>query len=330
MVVWGNTNYSSNGYVAPTVYLKQGVTTIPRWRYYRTFAEASAAYSGNYPPTSAGYVSFLQNGTGQTFGVNVDFFVLQSGKWVPVNYSYMKENNSPKCIVRIFTPQGDGAFYAVFEPVYFGLTATVVGDYSAEKIAALDKFYREVYLLKFRYNALVGFLNEMSKRQLTPTEQQIFNEGLLKLQSLSNQMTTIEGIEFTFTQSGTVGIPILLIIAIIAILSAVAGWTIASILEEQEKTKRINDSYELNRWIAEKKLQVAQAATSGSITNAQAADINRTLDNAAAIGNKVATDSSTPGKSALGEIGTIVKWGVVGFLVFTGYKLLKKPDNANT
>lgn len=329
VVVYGS-DFSNTGYIAPTVFLKKG-GTIPRWNYYDSITKAMAAFVDPATVVPAGSVPFANDGLPQTFGINVDFYTVLNGKWAAVDYAYVKDHPGSPGVIRFYTTQGAGAFYAVYNPLYFGASASVVQNYSAEKIAALDSFYRNVALLKYRYNSLVGFLNSMATRQLNAREQQIFNEGVLKLQSLSNQINTIEGIEITYTDKGAVvGLPIILIIAIILILSSATAWTIATILTEAEKTKRINDSFELNKWIAEKKLEVAAAVTAGTITSSQAAGINKTLDEAASIGNKVAVESSKETGSIFKQLGSLVQWGVIGLGVYYGYKLLKTSGNGST
>ena len=171
----------------------------------------------------------------------------------------------------------------------------------------------------------------MATRQLNTREQQIFNEGILKLQNLSNQLNTIQGIEISYTDKGAVVgvIPVILIIAIILILASATAWTVSTVLTEAEKTKRINDSFELNKWIADKKLEVAAAVTAGTITSSQANEIYKTLDAAASVGNKVAVESTKDPGSFFGSFGSLVKWGVIGLGVFYGYKLLKPAGNGS-
>ncbi len=241
------------------------------------------------------------------------------------------DNPSASGVIRFFTTQGAGAYYTTWNNHWFGAAATVIQNYSPDKIAALDAFYREVALLKYRYNSLVGFLNALAARQLNAREQQIFNEGILKLQNISNQMNTIEGIEIQYTDKGAVIgiIPIILIIAIILILASATAWTVSTVLTEQEKTKRINDSFELNKWVADKKLEVAAAVTAGTISQTAASGIYKTLDDAAGIGNKVAVESTKNTDSIFKSIGGLLQWGVIGLGIYYGYKLLKPSGNGS-
>jgi hypothetical protein len=330
MVIVYGSDFSQTGYVAPNVFLRKG-GSIPGWNYYGSLTEAAAAFIDPDPVHIAGTIYFVNNGLPQTMGINVDFYVIIDGKWTPVNFSYILNNPNATGVIRFFDTNGNGAFYTIWNPYYFGSSATVVGNYTPEKIAALDSFYREVALLKYRYNSLVGFLNSMALRQLNTREQQIFNEGILKLQNISNQINSIDGIEIKYSDKGAVIgiIPIILIIVIILILASATAWTVSTVLAEQEKTKRINDSFELNKWIAEKKLQLSTAVTAGTITQSQANDINKTLDAAASIGNQVAVQSTKETESLFTQLGSLVKWGVVGAGIYFGYKLFKKPGNGS-
>lgn len=321
-------DFSSIGYVAPTVYELKGGTP-GNWRYYSSLPEAMAAYIDPSTVNAAGTWYFNSTAQPETFGINVDFWTLVNGKWTFVDYQYMKDNGSPSGVIRFYLPDGSGLYYAVFNNKYFGITATVVNDYSSDKIAALDAFYREAALLKYRYNALVGFLNYLAKKVLTPTEQQVYNEGLLKLQTMNGQISFIQGLEISYGNQSAIGLPILLIIAIIAIISAATAWTVNSILTEQQKTKRINDSYDLAKWIADKKTQLAQMVSAGTITQTQASAINSTLDQAAASGNAIAMQSSKPTTSIFDQVTSLVKWGIVGVIAWQGLKFLNRPKHVN-
>ena len=329
VIVYGS-DFSQIGYVAPNVFLRKG-GSIPNWKYYATITQAAAAYIEPDYVQTAGQINFINNGLPQTMGINVDFYVIIDGKWTPVNFAYIKDNPNATGIIRFYDTNGNGAFYTIWNPYYFGSTATNVGSYPPDKIAALDSFYREVALLKYRYNSLVGFLNAMATRQLTTREQQIFNEGMLRLQSLSNQLNTIEGIEVSYTDKGAVvGIlPIILIIAIVLILASATAWTITTVLGEAEKTKRINDSFELQKWIADKKLEVAAAVAAGTITSSQANDIYKTLDSAANSGLQVAAQSTKPTEGIFSQMTTLLKWGVAGAAIYYGYKLFKPSGNGS-
>jgi hypothetical protein len=289
--------------------------------------EAITKYNGG-AAIPAGNVAFKADAVPQTFGINADFYVYKNGSWVITDYATMKMSLR-RCIVRVYTPTGTGPYFAVFEPAYFGISATKVTETDAAKVAALDSLYREVALLKYRYNALVGFMNTLAARQLNSFEQQIYNQGLVTLQNLNNQISQIKGIELNYTASGAIGTPVILIIAIIAILSGVAAWTITAIATEREKTKRINESYDLSKWIAIKKQEIANQVQQGVLSQTEANSIYTTLDKAAETGNKIATQSSKESPGLFSDIATLAKWGVAGLIAYGAIQIIKqKRSNA--
>jgi hypothetical protein len=324
--------YSDRDYLAPTVFKKNGIGITSGWNYYGTINEAIVKWkflnkiAGGADITPEGQVVFQPNTSAQTMGINVDFYALASdGKFYLASYKYLRGLVSlPVIVFRFYTTLGNGPYYAIYDPNTFGMAATAIDSVSSDKLAALDDFYREVQVLKYRYNSLAGFLNDLGRRTLSSQEQQIFNEGVLKLQSLQGQITTIKGIEITYTASGAIiGLPILLIIAIIAILAAATAWTITSIINMKERTKQINDAYQLNEWVADKKTQIAQLVTSGEITPGEASDINKSLDTATAQANKVADNASKTGESLLGNITSIIKWAAIGFVGVEALKTVR-------
>ena len=52
-----------------------------------------------------------------------------------------------------------------------------------------------------------------------------------------------------------------------------------------------------------------------------------TLDAAANSGLQVAAASTKETESIFAQLGSLVKWGVVGAGIYFGYKLFKKPGN---
>jgi hypothetical protein len=328
-----DSDFTSQGFVAPSTFLKAD-KYVSNYNYYSTLAGAQAKLlyirklPGGSPTTPIGIKTFINNGKAQTFGVNCDFYALISGSWQLVSYNWIKSNLANYPIVyRFISTEGAGSYYAIMDPYYFGVAAINVGNVDPTKLAELDAFWREVQLMKYRYNALVGFLTELSKRQLNVKEQQIYNEGLLMLNNLSNEMSTIRGISIIYNSGGTIGLPILVIILIIAVLAAATAWTVSSIVSEKERTRRINLSYDLNKWVTEKKIQVAELAAAGKISEDSAKSINGTLDNAAAVANKVATDASKP-KTGLGDIINVLKWAAVGYVGYLVYKETRSKKNA--
>lgn len=335
-VIIDDRTFSERGYLAPTVYRLAGGPN--NWNYYRTKEDAINKWlylnnQGGVNVPAYSYYRFTPDGQAQTFGINVDFYYKVSGfGWLPLSYSYIRQNYSRLAnglVFRFYLTDGSGPYWAIMNSAYFGIAATVTSETNPDKIAALDSFQREITLMKYRYNNLAAFLNDLSKRVLKPTEQQIFNQGVLLLNNMRSEISQIDGIEITFTKEGTIGLPVFLIIGVIAILASATAWTVSTIYTEKEKTRRINESYELTRWVTSKKVEVAQLATAGTITQSQAADINKTLDNATAVANKVAKDSSKPSTGLFGDITNLIKWGVYGVLAWTGYKIVTQNKPAN-
>lgn len=331
-VLIDNRDFSSQGYVAPTVYLRAD-KYVSNFNYYSSLAGATNKYlylhnQGGANTSPSGMKSFVNNQTAQTFGINCDFYVLQAGTWQLASYSWIKSNiaSLPPCVFRFSTTDGSGPYYAILDTFYFGIAAISVGQLDPAKLAELDAFWREVQLMKYRYNSFVGFLNTLAKRELNVVEQKVFNEGMLMLNNLGNEMKAIRGITISYNSSGTVGNPVLLLIAIIAVLSAATAWTISTIISEKERTKRINDAYDLNKWVVDKKTQIAQQVAAGQISQQSADGINNTLDATAAVANKVAADASKTTGGTLSSIANILKWGVVGYLA---YLLIPKKATSN-
>ncbi len=326
--------FTERDYVAPTVYTLP-TRYISTWNYYSSLAAAVNKYKylhklGGYDVTPVGWTDFANNQKAITFGINCDFYVLKDDQFQLSSYKYLKylgPDNLPPVIFRFLLPSGAGPFYAILDPYYFGLSAQSIASVSADKLAALDDLYRAVDVLKFRYNALVGFLNDMGKRQLNSVEQQIFNEGMLILNSFNQQIATIKGIEVSYSQTGAIGLPIILIIIVIAILATATAWTIATIVTEKEKTKQIADSYDMNRWIVDKKKEIAGMVEGGSISQTSANSIYKTLDGAAAVANSVAQKAAENTKGLLDNISDIVKWGVLGVVGWALISHLSKPKS---
>jgi hypothetical protein len=322
--------YSVRGYIAPTVFKKSGIQINAGVNYYSDLLYAVSKYyfltnQGGENIDPSGQVMFEPNTNPQTLGINVDFYTIANNAWQWSSYDYIKGLFTwPPMVFRFYSTAGDGPFYAIFDPAYMQISATAVDTVTADQLAALDGLYREKELLKYRYNSVAGFLNSLAQKILTPTEQQIYNEGNLRLQAMSNQMGGLQGIEFTYTSTGAVigVIPVLLILGIVAILAVVASWTIQQVVDLQQKTKQINDSYELNEWVATKKEEIAQQVQAGKISQADADSINKNLDSAANSANIIATKAAEKSSSLLGSLGTILQWGVIGYVAFKTVPLL--------
>lgn len=327
--------FSDRDYVAPTVFTEPS-RYITTWNYYSSLKSAVDKYKylrglGGANVAQSGWMDFPNNQKPVTFGINCDFYILKDGQFQLTSYKYLKglpPSGLRDIIFRFLLPTGAGPFYAIFDPYYFGLSAQSIASVPPEKLAQLDEFYRAVDLMKFRYNALVGFLNTLGKKQLNSVEQQIFNEGVLILNSFNQQMATIKGLEVSYTQTGAIGLPIILIIAVIAILATATAWTVTTIATEKQKTKQIADSYDMNKWIAGKKQEVAAMVEQGSISKSAADSINRTLDDAAGVANSIAKKAAEKNKGLFGDIASIVKWGAIGVIGYSIAKAYKPNGNA--
>ena len=323
--------FSQRQYMAPTVFLRAG-KFVSNYNYYATLEAAIRKYAylnnlqGGRNEIPAGSYAFKSDGTAQTFGINCDFYVLKNGKWQLTSYDYVRSvaSNMPPVIFRFLLPSTMGPYFAIFSPGYFGLAAQTVSNVDPDKLKALDDYWRAAQVLKYRYNSLVGFLNDLARRQLNTVEQQIFNEGLLLLNSMNQQMATIRGLEIGYNDGERIGIPVIALIAVIAVLGGATAWTVASIVQEREKTDRINSSYDLQKWVANKQTEVAQMAQEQKISVSAAQGINQTLSAAAAQAREVADKSSQQGGGLLSDVSSIVKWGVLGLLGYGLFNLAKK------
>ena len=337
-IIWDDRTFSEKGYVAPTVYLRAG-KFVSAWNYYATKEDAYKKYlylmnQGGSNVNPVGSVQFRNDGTAQTVGINVNFYAAFANYWTPVSYKYLRDNINTignHIIFQFYTTDGSGTYWAIFNTNYFGISATVVSDVSQDKLAALDSFHREVQLLKYRYNSIAAFLNTLSQRQLNAKEQMIFNQGVLLVNNLRYELTTIRGVEITFNSTGqAVGLPVFLLIGIIAILAGATAWTVSAIITEKEKTKRINESYQLAQWVANKKQEIAAQVTAGQISQAEANGIYSTLDKATATANQVANNASKPGSNIFSDMTGLIKWGVIGLIAYTGYKLVTDKKQTST
>lgn len=322
------------GYVAPTFFLLKG-KTISGYNYYNSLQDAfnKVKYlvrEGGADVRPAGSIPFTKDGTPQTAGINCDFYfavnpllTINLG-YEAVKYWYEKYPQVLFCIVRFYKTDGSGPFFSVLDRRYFGVTATPVSSYSYDKISAIDKFNREAALLKAQHNSLAGYLNAMASKTMSPVEQQIFNKGSLRLQTMRAEMSQIEGLEIYYSNDGRIGAIQIGHIGWIIIGSVIAGWAASKILTEAEKTKRVVASYNHQQWAADQKLLIAQEVTKGSITKEQASVLSKDLDVMIKTAGENAAAASAPSQSMFGEIGEIVKWAAIGFGLYAVSKSIGK------
>lgn len=316
--------FKQKGYVAPTVFLQKG-KIVSGWNYYNSLNDAfeKVKFMLHYGGTDvkpAGSVSFKKDGTAQTLGINVDFY-FAANAMTPVNLGYLAAKYAMQQapanyyfgIFRFFKTDGTGPYYSILDPRYLGITATLVSSYDADKIAALDRFHREAQLLKTKYNTLAAYLNALATKQLTPVQQQVFNEGVLKLTALRSEMETIEGLEYYKQKDGQIGIAFAIPLIAWLIIGAVAiSWSVSKILTEYNKTARLNASYDVQKWVQEQKVKIAKEVTAGTLTKEQAAQLNNELNQ---VNNNAAANAAAAAKNSesfMGELGNIVKWAAIG------------------
>jgi hypothetical protein len=318
--------FSDRQYIAPTFYLLAG-KYLSGLNYYTTLQKAVNKFnylnglSGGINEVAAGNISFTNDGSAQTAGINCDFYVLVNGNWQLSSYGYLKRTSAwPPVIVRFYKTDTTGPYYAILPALYFGISAFKVSTTDPDKLKALDEFWKEAQVLKYRYNSLAAFLNLLSQKQMNTVEKSIYNEGALLISRMNEDIKKLPGLEFEFKDYATIGIPVLLIIAAIAVLGGTVAWSASQIITEKEKTKRINDSYDLQRWVSDKKIEVAQLATAGQISQTAASNIANDLDSTVKAAQKVADSSSKNSGGVFDNISSIVKWGAVGVL---GYSILK-------
>lgn len=335
-----NKSYAQRGYLAPTIFLLPK-KNVGGWNYYNSFSNAVKKWNylrglaGGSNVAASGYIATVRNSpSAQTLGINVDFYIPQSpGQWVPIPYGAFRDyfTNTPAdkfyCIAKIYRTNGEGPYYLLMDKSSMGISATSVSSTDPKKLAELDLFHREVQLLKYRYNSLVTFLITLSKKNLNAREQQIFNEGLLLKSNLENQIRAIKGIEITYGETGQIngiGVAPLLVIIVIAIVSAATAWTVYAIQTEREKTARINQAYDISKWVTQKMEQVAKDP---GISPSDKSKILDTLNDTAGTANQVITQSSENSKSIFGEMGDILKYGVIAIIIFKAIDYIPKPKN---
>lgn len=292
-------SFSSRGYVAPTVYRYAGGTNA-RWPYWNSFDEvvASLPFFLGIPGATlkqpASNVIFANDTKAQTLGINCDFYYkLPTIGWVNVPYPVLKSIYQQNLVIpfRFFKTDGSGPFYSVLINTKLGISATVVNTSDPAKVRALDEFHRQVQLLRGQYNALATYLNTLAKRQLNPVEQQSFNEGLLLYQRMQADVKSIPGVQFLYASNGTISgigvVPVVLYIVLAIITSIAAAWTIERVATERQKTARINSAYNIQKWLSDQAVKVAEAKSAGKISSEDA--------------NRIFSDLQTASQAAQGN-----------------------------
>lgn len=321
-------------FVAPTVYLQSGLTNVPRWNYYSSKEVALkqlyylSGEKGYTAQNASGSVTFKQDGTAQTFGINVDFLVPSSiASNIPVPYAAMKEMLKTKLqyfLIRFYTPTGSGPYYAAINKNYFGITATVVKA-TGDKLAAMEVYYRNLAKIKAEYNSIVASLNYLTTQPFNSKTQETINRLTQRRISMYNEMSQLQGVTIVTGTSGSISggsvgfIPIAYVV-VLAIIG-VAGWTVSTWLTEKQKTQRIVDAYNHQQYIAAEQKQLLADFKAGKITEPVFTAAAKNLGIAMETAKKVAEESSKPEKGILDGVGKIAMWLAIGLI---GASALKK------
>lgn len=318
------------GFVAPTIFLQKG-KLISGWNTYATLQDAFNKIKyligdGGADIKPAGSVSFKKDGTAQTIGINVDFYVsINKDKVVNLGYAafktaYEKFSKPIYFICKFYKPDGTGPYFLIFDKRYMAASATTVSSYEKNKVAALDELHRETALLKAQHNVLASFLNKLAAKQLSPLEQQIFNQGMLRLSAMRSEMSALVAngtMEVYYSKDGTIGaLPVVALIAWIVVGAGVVGWTVQKIVADSNKVKRMKISYDHQKWAAEQELIIAEAYKNEKITKEDKDRLTASVKQVSQQAGENATTASQPEKSMFGEIGDIVKWGAIGFGIY--------------
>ncbi len=312
---------SQTAFVAPSVY-RLAKSTVVSWMYYNSFQKAYDQYliikGKSLPkPAPTGYVNFTAAATNQTLGINVDFYTVVNSQPMAVPYAFIRQNVNAIndwLLIRFFKTDGAGPFFTIVHTANCGFAATKIADVKADKVAALDNFHRNLQQLKAHHNSLVTWLNAMSKRPLSAWEQKYFNQGMLLLQNMRQQIASIKGIQVNYSQGGTIGdFGLTAIIIGIIILAAAASYTVITVTQEAAKVAKIVDNNNAVKFQSSYQLEVAKAVQAGLITK-QTGDAliknSQQQQQAAADNNKELTKTD---EGFLSQFLTAAKWGL-GFM----------------
>jgi hypothetical protein len=294
-------------YISPTVY--RPANGISGWNYYSTAKDALLQwlYINKVPGYDkikpVGAVTF-KNSAATTLGINVDFFVYSPilGA-VPANYTWVKEwsykkNKFPTLIFRFYKTDGSGPFYAVLDNRYLYIAATVVTSVEPRKLILLQQFNNSVQLLKGRYNSLAKLVSDLSKRQKTVVEQQVFDESLLTLLSFERQLRQLKGVDIVWTNSGqisgpdAVGLLPLVWVTIIAVSGIVAAYTVDKITAYLANAKAIEQANNTVQFVETQRLKIAQALKENKINREDSTYLEGKLNEVQKAAQKNITDVS--------------------------------------
>lgn len=301
MPAFDTKTYRGRNYIAPTVFLRAG-QRLATLNYYSSLDAAVKKYlylsnmAGGSNSSPSGTLTLSDSGYAETIGINCDFFALINGSWQFVSYAYLKNLTTwPPIIFRFLQGQTSVISYAIYSHGLMGLSATKVADYSSDKIDALDSYFREVKLLELRYNTLASFLNLLASGPMDGFLAATYKQGESMLNSLRRDLDQSTVLYYQMS-TAKIGVPVLLLIAGIAIFSTAAAWSVSTILQEVEKTKRINESYDLQKWVADRKIDVGRMVTNGELSQSEANQIKKSLDATAENAGRIAENSAKKNK----------------------------------
>lgn len=292
-------------YVAPTVYrLAKGFNN---WNYYATAEDAIKQY--NFLMSKPGYKKIAAKGSvsfktqsAATFGINVDFFLFTGGMGVfPATYEVIKnqmygQSKYGNALIRFYKTDGSGPYFAILDRKQFGTTATKLSNVEPGKAAAINEFHNTIQLLRAKYNSLASFVLELSKKEKTAVEQQVFDESLVYLLNFKDQLKQLKGVDIVWSSTGQIsgnskiGILPIVWIAIIIISGSVIGFGMyLSYLKDAKAMDAANNTIQ---FMQDQKLKIAQALRRGEITPADAAALTASADSAQKSAQKNLTDVS--------------------------------------
>jgi hypothetical protein len=328
---WQEKSTPQKGYISPTVY-RLPSSTATRWPYFKTlqnaldFIKYMAGNKSVKLPVNAGYIPFVNTRTPQQLGINVDFYLpLPALGSLPVPYVYVREKYKAAGNVvlafKFYKPNGSGPFYSILSSTDLGIAATQTDKLTPEKIAALDRLTREVALLKANYNALANFLDGLSKKTLSPVQQQVFNEGVLRLMDYKTQINAIKDIDFKFGKNSQVsGIGIAPAIAWLifwAVTSIIAAYTITRIAAKWAEVAKVRSDNDAIQFITDANIRIAKDPT---LTQQQKQDlINKNygiIDSIEQHKETVEENAAKPGM--VEQLMSLGKWAVI----FYGIKII--------
>jgi hypothetical protein len=335
---WNEQSIPTKGYIAPTVYRLASSTSL-KWPYFSSlqsavsFIKVLARIKGAVLPPPAGYTYFTSNKTAQTLGINVDFYwPVDFFGTLPVPYVFVRDKFKAGGNVimpfKFYKTNGSGPFYSVLSSTDLNIAATVSDKLSPDKIQQLDKLTREVVLLKANYNALATFISKLGQQQLLPVQQQVFNEGILRLLEYKQQIAEIKDIEFKFGKSNQVagiGNPAAVIWLVFwAVTAIIAAYTVTRIAAKWAEVQKIRSDNDAIEFITDANIRIAKDA---SLTAEQKRDlINENNKTKSSIEQHKTTVEENAAKPAIIEqvIG-LAKWGVI----FYGIKIIGEKISKN-